>query len=254
MAILKAEAIVLRGWRFGETSKILSVYTRDYGKVKLVAKGARDPKSKFKGCLEPLTHIQIVYYDKRTRELQLLSQTDLLDPHLHIIGDMERTSLALSSAELVDKAVIGEEPFPQVFDLLAQTIRCMDSAQGYLEGLLWYFESRFIDLMGYKPKWDACLKCGESLGTGGGFFLPGSGGLECSRCGSSQGGLVVGGETLEILYWLQSGNIGEVPGLQPTPANRAEIRKMFDLYFRTHIEQMKGLRALKFYYDLFENR
>ena len=114
MAILKTEAVVLKGWKLGETSKIVSLYTRDFGKVKVVAKGGRGPKSKFKGCLEPLTHIRIVYYDKRTRDLQLLSQADLIDPYLHIVGNVERTSLGLATAELVNKAVAGEEPFPQV--------------------------------------------------------------------------------------------------------------------------------------------
>ena len=80
MAILRTEAVVMKGWKLGETSKILSLFTRDFGKVKVVAKGGRGSKSKFKGCLEPLTHLRIFYYDKRTRDLQLLSQADLIDP------------------------------------------------------------------------------------------------------------------------------------------------------------------------------
>ena len=98
MAILQTEAVVLRGWKLGETSKILALFTRENGPVRVVAKGSRLPKSEFKGCLEPLTHIRIVYYEKRTRDLQLLSKTDLVDPHLHIIGDVKRTALGLASA------------------------------------------------------------------------------------------------------------------------------------------------------------
>ena len=252
MAILKTEAVVLKGWKLGETSKILALYTRDFGKVKVVAKGGRGPKSKFKGCLEPLTHIRIVYYDKRTRDLQLLSQADLVDPHFGIIGDMRRTALGLASAELVDRAVEGEEPLPQVFDLLATVLKGIDRGEGFLEGYLWFFEGHFIDLMGYRPRWDACLACGESLGTGGGFFQPQSGGLLCSRCGGAGGGLVIEDETLEILYWLQRGEREDVGSLNPSAAQRAEIRKMFDLYFRTHIGHMKSLRSLKLYYELEE--
>lgn len=250
MAILKTEAVVLRGWKMGETSKILSLYTRDFGKVKVVAKGGRGPKGKFKGCLEPLTHIRVVYYDKRTRDLQLLSQADLIDPHFRIIGDMERTSLGLAAAELVDRAVVGEEPFPQVFDLLTTMLRSINSGEGFLEGIFWFFEGHFIDLMGYKPTWDKCLECSGSLGVEGGFFQPPSGGLLCSRCGEVGGGLVVGSETLEILYWLQRGDLKDVVNLNPSPAQKAEIRKMFDLYFKTHIDHMKSLRSLGLYYEL----
>lgn len=250
MAILTTEAVVLRGWKMGETSKILSLYTRDYGKVKVVAKGGRGPKSKFKGCLEPLTHIQVIYYDKRNRDLQLLSKADLIDPHFRIIGDTERTALSLAGAELVDRAVAGEESYPQVFDLFSAVLVAMDRGEGFLEGNLWYFESHFIALMGYKPTWDACLSCGCSLGAKGGFFQPQSGGLLCIRCGSFKGGLTVEGETLEILYWLQKAELKDVGSLKPSPAQKAEIRKMFDLYFRTHIEHMKSLRSLLFYYEL----
>lgn len=253
MAILKTEAVVLKGWRMGETSKILSLYTREFGKVKVVAKGARGAKSKFKGCLEPLSHIQVVYYDKRTRDLQLLSQADLIDPHLHILGDMRRTALSLAAAELVDRAVEGEEPFPRVFDLLTQVLRSIDTGDGFLEGNLWYFEGHFIDLMGYKPTWNSCLVCLGSLGVQGGFFQPQSGGLLCSRCGAGRGGLVVGAETLEILHWLQCGNLEGVERLRPTPVRKAEIRKILELYFRTHIEHMRGLRSLEFYYTLEKN-
>ena len=252
MAILESEAVVLRGWKLGETSKILSLYTRDYGKVKVVAKGGRGPKSKFKGCLESLTHIRAIYYDKKTRDLQLLSKTDLVDPHLHIIGDPGRTSLALAAVELVDRAVVGEDAHPEVFDLLVSVLRTIDVGEGFLEGLFWYFESHFIDQMGYKPTWDACLKCHASLGLEGGYFQPQSGGLLCPRCGVTGGGLIIGGETLEILYWLQLCELMNVGSLNPSDSEKKQIRKMFDLYFKTHIEHMRNLRSLELFYQLTE--
>lgn len=252
MAILATDAIVLRGWKLGETSKILSLFTHDYGKVRVVAKGGRGPKSKFKGCLEPLTHLRIIYYDKKTRDLQLLSKTDLIDPHFHIFGDVTRTTLGLATAELVDRAVTGESAHPQVFDLLVSVLHNIDAGHGFLEGFLWFFETHFIDLMGYKPTWNHCLKCQESLGYDGGFFHPQSGGLLCSKCGAPAGGLVIDGETLEILFWLQSSALSDVAKLEPSPVQKKVIRKMFDLYFRTHIEYMKTLRSLELYYSMGE--
>jgi DNA repair protein RecO (recombination protein O) len=250
MAILKTEAVVLKGWRLGETSKILSLFSRDYGKIKVVAKGALGPKSKFKGCIESLAHIGAIYYDKRTRELQLLSQADLKDGHIHILGDFERTSLALAASELIDKAVLAEEPMLSVFDLFVRYLRMLDQGGGALEGYLWFFEGRFIDLMGYQPTWDHCLDCNGSLGAAGGFFQPMNGGLLCHECGSKRGGLKIEGETLEILYWLQRTELEEAGKLKPIPAQKAEIRKMFDLYFKTHIEHMRSLKSLGIYYRM----
>ena len=250
MAILKTEAVVLKSWRLGETSKILSLFSRDYGKIKVVAKGALGTKSKFRGCHESLAHVQVIFYDKRTRELQLLSQADLNDGHVHIIGDFERTSLALAASELIDKAVLSEEPMPSVFSLFIHYLKMMDKGRGMLEGYLWFFESRFIDLMGYQPTWDLCLECHGSLGASGGFFQPMNGGLLCPDCGSKRGGLKIEGETLEILYWLQGTEMEEAGKLNPLPVNKAEIRKMFDLYFKTHIENMRSLKSLSIYYEM----
>ena len=73
MPILKSEGVVLRRIKYSETSLILTFYTKDQGKISLIAKGARNPKSKFVGALEPATYASIVYYHKDSRELQLLS-------------------------------------------------------------------------------------------------------------------------------------------------------------------------------------
>ncbi len=252
MAILKTEGIVLKGWNFGETSKILSLYTRETGKLKVIAKGARGLKSKFKGCLEPLTHLHIVYYEKPTRELQLLSHADLTDPHIHIVGNVRKTALGFSVAELLNKGVAGEESAPAMFDLFRDVLSAIDHEAGYLEGLLWFFESHFISLMGYKPTWDTCLRCSGSLSAEGGYFQSESGGLLCHSCGAGRGGLRVSGETLEILFWLQQTDVSEVGRLKPLAVQQAEIRKMFDFYFKTHIDHMGSLRALKIFYELNE--
>lgn len=250
MAILKTEAIVLKTWKLRETSKILSLCTKDYGKVKVVAKGALGPKSKFKGCLEPMARIRIVFYDKKTRDLQLLSQADLLDGHLRMIGDFERSTLGLAQVELAERVLFGEEPFPKMYELLFSSLQGLNSGSSFLEGYFWYFESHFISIMGYKPTWDCCLGCSASLGAGGGFFQPNNGGLLCNECGLTHGGLKVGGETLEILYWLQKCALEDVGRLNPTRGQKAEIRRMFELYFKTHIEHMRPLKSLGLYYDM----
>jgi len=250
MAILKTEAILLKSWNFRETSKLLSFYTKDSGKVKMIAKGARSPKSPFKGRLEPLSHVQTVYYHKQTRDLQLLTQAETINPHLSLFGDYEKTTLGLAVAELLDKGVGGQDAMPALFDLFRDVLDVVDRSKGFLEGAVWYFEGHFIDLMGYKPTWDACLKCNNPLSMQGGFFQAENGGLYCHDCGSAYGGLQVSGETLEILFWLQKAKPEESVQLDPDPGRKAEIRKMFDLYFKTHIEQMRTLKALNLFYKM----
>ena len=102
--------------------------------------------------------------------------------------------------------------------------------------------------MGYRPTWDTCLHCGKSLGLEGGAFHPGSGGLICRDCGG--GGLWVSSETLEMLFFLQRCRLEDAGSLNPAKAHKQEIRKLFDLYYRTHFESMRRIASLDLYYRL----
>ena len=80
--------------------------------------------------------------------------------------------------------------------------------------------------------------------------MPEKGGLRCQECEAAQGGLHVSSDTLEILFWLQKCGVNEVDQLQPEPAQQAEIRKLFDMYFKTHITHMRSLNSLEMFYHL----
>jgi len=247
--VLRTEAIILKSWKLGETSKIVLLYTRDYGRIKVVAKGARKPKSQFNGCLEPLSRTSIIYYDKPNRDLQLLSKADLIDPHYQMIGDILKTSLSLAVIELLNRAVGGEEPFPAVYDLVSRTLDLINESAGQIEGFFWFFVSHFIIMMGYRPNWDSCLICQCSLRDEGGIFQAARGGLFCRQCTSGEGGQSLSGDTLEILYWLQTSQPEEAAGLKPTARQKTEIRQALKFYISTHLEHIKKLRALEIFYD-----
>jgi len=134
--------------------------------------------------------------------------------------------------------------------MLVEFLHSLNIQEGFREGLFWYFEMRFIDLMGYKPTWDKCLSCGGTLNVHASYFQPENGGLLCRNCGGSGGGLAVDSETLEILYWLQNCGMEEAVKLEPSAGHKANIRKMFDLYFRSHIEHLKGLQSLAIFYQM----
>ena len=252
MAIIQTEAIVLKWWKLRETSKIVQFYTREGGRLRVVAKAARRLKSPFRESLEPFSVIQAVYYAKENRDLQLLSKADLIDPHLNIIGNIEKTTLAMAATEIIYRTVVGEESFPELYLLLRNFLHNVDTHNDFLEGYFWYFENRFLGLMGYHPTWDTCLRCGCSLGIQGGVFQPLQGGLFCRRCGSS--GMKVSHDTLEILYWLQRASIAEAGGIEPAPAVKMEIRRIFTIYLSSHFDFFNRIRSLEIYYTLCADR
>src|SRR5258708_11286686 len=122
MASVPSEGIVLKVHALGDTSRIVVAYTRDLGLRKFVAKGARKTPSRFGFALEPLSRSLFVFYLKPDRDLHLLSKADVIDPLGSRLADIARLAHAQAALELVDRLVWGEEPHPELFDLLRQAL------------------------------------------------------------------------------------------------------------------------------------
>ena len=104
--IITTEAIILHSRKYSDTSKILVAFTRDEGKVSLIAKGARNPKSKFGGCLEPLSFSSLTIYKKANKELHTLGKAEIITPLRRLTADYDKLTTALSIAE----APVGTHP------------------------------------------------------------------------------------------------------------------------------------------------
>lgn len=127
--ICTSEAIVLHSRRFGDTSRIVVLYTRDAGKLSVVAKGVRTPKSAFGSALEPLSHSRVTYYHRKNRDLHTASAAEVATTRHRLHGSYDHLSTGLSMCETVLRTQADEEPHEQVFDLLRnalETLECED--------------------------------------------------------------------------------------------------------------------------------
>src|SRR3989304_672478 len=100
--IVSTDAIVLRSMKYGDTSKIVTLYSRKYGKIKVIAKGARSAKSKYGASLEPMTHSSIVIYKTEHRELHLLSKCEIASPFHKLNDDGDKMVVGLALVEIVN--------------------------------------------------------------------------------------------------------------------------------------------------------
>src|SRR2546427_8306124 len=125
MAIVQTEALVIRSYRLGETSLIVSLFTRDFGLLRCVAKGARGPKSRFGASLEPGVRVSAVIYRKLSRDLQLLSKTDILEALPALWEDPDRFATATQVLEVLERAAYGESGEPELLELALRTIRAI---------------------------------------------------------------------------------------------------------------------------------
>jgi DNA repair protein RecO len=126
--LVATDSIVLRSRKQGDTSKIVTLYTRDFGLVDVIAKGARQQKSKFGAALEPFTLSKIVFYKKEHTSLYLLSAAEVITAHRNLMNDLDHIEAATQLAELLIRSQHHEEQRTELFDLVQLTIATMDMA------------------------------------------------------------------------------------------------------------------------------
>jgi len=154
MPVRDSEAIVLRTYPLGDADRIVSLLTREHGRLRGVAKGARKPKSAFGAALEPLTYLKVWFYEKETLDLVRLRQCELIESFLDIQQDF-RAGMALSLAAEITEAVVPErEPQDPPFRLLLHVARGLRQPSTRPFSLA-YFLVWTLRLSGWFPDLDA---------------------------------------------------------------------------------------------------
>ncbi|MBE2186895.1 MAG: DNA repair protein RecO [Rhodothermales bacterium] len=171
--ILRTDAVVLRAMRYGETSRIVTLFTRDYGKIAVLARGARATKSRFGGAVQPLACIEAVLSTKETRTLQTLRETSYTRRFPTLAADLDRLSAGLRMAELVNALTEDEEATPALFDLLVATLDGLDAPGTHPANALLFFELRLAALLGFQPRFTR--EAVAALPDDGGVLLLGTG-------------------------------------------------------------------------------
>jgi len=166
MSVLSSEAVVLRTWPVHEADLIVSFFTRDYGRVRGVAKSALKSRKRFGGALEPMT-VALAWFAERPRqELVRLDQLEILRSPLSAPVDAARLAVLSFYAELLDEALPDHDPHETVFRLLLAvldqtTALHSETVQPWMP--LTYFQLWMTRLMGLLPDLAHCTACGEAL-------------------------------------------------------------------------------------------
>ncbi len=176
----KATAIVIRRIDFGETDKILALFSRERGKIPAIAKGARKSKSKLSGAVELLTFGK--YELSLGRNLDIVTQADVKESFAGIRKDIRKAAGATYFLELTDHLLEEREPNPELFDLLLSSLYVLQNGANS-EVLARGFEVKAMDILGYRPQAVQCVLCGETAEGGMVNFSPSAGGLVCGKCG-----------------------------------------------------------------------
>jgi len=248
MSITKTEAIVLKSIKFGDTSKIVTLYTKDCGKIKVMAKGIRKPKSRLAGALQTFSHVQIVFYKNRTSEIYLLSQSETIKPCQSIYKNLQRFVFVSASLELLDRLITGEESNPQLFELIIATLSFMENCpESSLEKCFTSYSLKLADVLGYKPKFDKCISCNKHLGREFILLSPEKGGVICKRCTrANQAYLRLSKDSVISALKLQSVKTEDLNTYNIPKEHLKEILSVILSLLDYHTGRGKDLKSLEF--------
>lgn len=239
MSLYRDVGIVLRTYKLGEADRIVVVMTRGLGKVRAVAKGVRRTGSKFGSRLEPGSYIQVQLYEGRG-ELDIVTQTETVEPFRRTREDLTRLSRSSSLLEAVDQLAQEREPSARLFDMLLGGLRTVDSRNPPMIAAAFYL--KLLASEGVAPELEACVECGEE---GGPFAMAlEAGGVRCNSCG---GGRPLSDDALNVTRAVLGGGLNAVLDL-PEGAVTHEVESIATRALEMHLE--RRLRALHLLHDV----
>ncbi|MCS7172749.1 MAG: DNA repair protein RecO [Armatimonadetes bacterium] len=242
MPVYKVEGIVLGRRNLGEADRVLTLLTREYGKLAVKAKAVRRPSSRLAGRLEPFTHARFLL--ARGRTLDVVAQVEVITSFASLRADLLRTAWAAVCAELTDRMLQGLDPHPEVFETLLQAQEALAGGDPEM-ATLWY-ALRLVRHLGYGPVLDRCARCGRSV-QGNGAWQILAGGLLCATCALQDPQAPgIRGETVGALRFLSRARPRELARLRLSASARAEAVDALVTYAEAHFEgRLRSLGVLR---------
>ena len=245
MPVYRDRAVVLRHQDLAGADKLVTFLTRDHGKVKTVAKGARRPKSRFAGSLELLSHVEMVYFLQPERPaLARLNGCEAVEVFDSLRADYDRLIRGLYLVELADAFLEEGVPLQASFENLVGALGVLnEGADGDI--VRWGYTWRLLSDLGYSPSLDACIICRQETNLV--VFNPGLGGCLCEGCRlPERDGLSLHPGARESLRLLGSLPWYKVGRLTLTGILRPEVGCIVEAYLRQHLgRQLKTAAFLE---------
>lgn len=239
MGIYKAEAVVLRSRVYGEADRILSLFTKEWGKISAIAKGVRKPTSRLRGAVQLFSHTHLVLYKGKT--LDTITQGEAAEDFSFLQNDLERLAAASYFAELVDRLTLENQPLPKLFWLLLKALRALSWGDPALVARV--FEAQLLVILGYRPQLASCVVCGQmrqALPHGSrqqavSWFSIERGGIVCPRCaGETPGVRPVSPDAIEAISYFLRTPLEKAAKVRLTEGCRSELASLLRSFLSYH--------------------
>lgn len=220
----RCEGLTLRKASIGEADLVVTVFTAEHGKVRAVGKGARRSSSKLVGHLEPLTLARMSM--ARGRELDIVSQAEVLDGFAPVKTDLDMMTRGLYVAELLDGFGPEDSPAPALFRVAVNVLRTLPTAADP-ESPLRYFEFHLLRLTGMLPELYNCVECRKDVEPDSHRFSVNLGGVLCADCRPMEAQVrPLSLRAMKVLRLMHRGSLAEVSAVRLNPSLSLELKSV----------------------------
>lgn len=233
MGLLKTEAIVLKNNLIGETDKIATLFTKSYGKLQAVAKGARRSKSRFVNAIRPFIVANYVIFEGKN--YYYIDQWELIEAHKNIEKDLAKFSVASYIAETINKILEENQKSERLYLFLKHSLKAVDELQ--IDPLIFIssYNLKLVSLLGYMPQLDNCVVCGK--GENLKYFSNSCGGAVCINCKNKCfDAKPLHGVTLKAIKYFLKGDYDKLQNIKVSGVIKEEVDKIITAYVKEHLE------------------
>lgn len=241
--ILKTEAVVLSKMNYGDSSSIASLFTEDLGKISVIVKGARSPKSKYGRIVDPLNYLSVVLYKKESREIQLLSGADIIEHFPSMKNDLNKLEYAYAVTELVKNLLAEHEVNKRIFKGIIRILSILNSGDEKPEITFGRFFIFLLKETGYEIQIDSCAICGKEKFVDD-LYYNFDKGLICGECKKTV--VDIYDINAELLRYLNCLKTNESAGAFSNLIIRRAITFM-ENHLKYHVPDFKGISSLKLF-------
>jgi DNA repair protein RecO (recombination protein O) len=202
---------VLRTADYRDNDKMLTLFSREIGRIDALSRGCKKTKSSLLACSQPFICGMYSYYIRQGK--YYISQCEITDTFYALREDVERFSVAAYIAEVTEKTINHEEQNEKLFSLVANCFFTLKRENSALSTLVFYLV-KYTDISGYRPNIYSCIKCGKKTAKSGNYFSGKEGGVICSECAKDiQSAKKISGDALKTIHGIlssQSKDIKEI--------------------------------------------
>jgi len=231
---VKTEAVVLRSIRYGEADRILHLYSQERGRVGAIAKGARKPKSRFGGRLEPFFRLDLILHEGRS-DLMTVTAATTLDGYPRLRSSGPALGAGARACDAVLRLLDSAEPNQPAYNLLCRYLALLDDPtepRGASLEVALSFRLKLALVAGFAPELASCARCGEAGQLAG--FSGAAGGVVCAGCEAGSFGL--SGEAHSFMVEALAQPLAAAPPAEPLALRQVERAVGETLEHHAHVQ------------------